>query len=145
MLFLVTKIFHFPERYRNVNTKTANEKDECPLGKLFLPWITFALSPEQLSSCTPSESKFVKTNSLSGQPLSGQHLKAKSGLGLPTVNLITFVMTPFKGSNKVMAKLALITSSLRNVTEHFWLIKWYKIGRQGNGMTIENHKCVEVT
>ena len=40
------------------------------------------------------------------------NLYAKSGRGLPTVNLIKFVITPFNGSSNVVAKNDVIKSFL---------------------------------
>ena len=44
-------------------------------------------------------------------PESGQHLKAKSGLGLPTTSLMMSVMTPLRGMASVTTRDAEVRST----------------------------------
>ena len=92
------------DKYKNMNPKTANENEECPLGKLLRPSVIFLTSPWQCKSCGSLFVKMISSCVVHGFPPElGQHLYAKSGRGLPTVSLMIFVITPFRGSSKVVA------------------------------------------
>jgi len=68
---------------------------------------------------SPLQLRLSELNCSGAEP-SGQHLEAKSGLGLPTISFIMSVMTPLRGRVRVTTRVAEVRSTtsfeIRNMT-----------------------------